>query len=261
MKDRLEKIESLVATLCGPDGCPWDQEQSLADLRTYMLEEAHELAAAIDDGATTAIREELGDLLFLLVFISRLIEPPSRPEEAQDESQTLTEIIEALLAKMIGRHPHVFGDEPLEDSRAVNRAWEARKATEGSQSVLGGVPSTLPALLGAYRISQKAAGVGFDWPDVQGVLEKVQEELGEVIVAMSENSPKATEEEVGDLLFATANLARKLGFDPEAALQQANRKFKRRFEAMEARLTSDEQLSQKSIAEMQRLWDRAKNNE
>ena len=251
MNDRLAKLENLVDTLRSPDGCPWDREQSLADLRAYLLEEAHELAAAIDAADPQAIREELGDLLFHIVFISRLMEQPPR-------GRALTEVVDHLHQKMVDRHPHVFGDEVAEDSEAVSRAWETRKAQQRTGSVLSGVPATLPALLGAYRISQKAAGVGFDWPDVTGVLGKVEEELGEVVSALAQDSgPEAVEEEVGDLLFATANLARKLGFDPESALQRANGKFKRRFKAMEARL-GDQQLSDQPLERLEELWNRAK---
>ncbi len=252
MNDRLEKLEQLVDTLRGPDGCPWDREQSLPDLRAYLLEEAHELAAAIDEGDPDAIREEMGDLLFQLVFISRLLEQSTR-------DRTLTDVIDAIHKKMVDRHPHVFGDETVENSEAVRRAWEERKAEQNDGSVLSGVPSTLPALLAAYRISQKAAGVGFDWPDIAGVLRKAEEELGEVTSALADKSgSEAIEEEVGDLLFVTANLARKLGFDPESALQRANRKFKRRFEAMEARLGETGPFSERSLEELEALWNQAK---
>lgn len=252
MRDRLAKLEGLVDTLRGPDGCPWDREQTLPDLRAYLLEEAHELAAAIDDADSEAIREELGDLLFHVVFISRLLEQPA-------DGRALTEVVDRLHQKMIDRHPHVFGNETAKDSAAVHHAWEARKAKQTTGSVLSGVAPTLPALLGAYRISQKAAGVGFDWPDVAGVLGKLEEELGEVVSALDHDlGPEAIEEEVGDLLFATANLARKLGLDPELALQRGNRKFKRRFEAMEACLDESEQLSEQSLERLQELWDRVK---
>ena len=252
MSDRLAKLERLVDTLRGPGGCAWDREQSLPDLRAYLLEEAHELAAAIDDDDPRAIHEELGDLLFHIVFISQLIEQPS-------DGRALTEVIDVLHRKMVDRHPHVFGDEVAEDSEAVHRAWETRKARQRPGSILAGVPQTLPSLLGAYRISQKAAGVGFDWPDVAGVVRKLEEELGEVVSAVAQDSgPQAVEEEVGDLLFAAANLARKLGFDPELALQRANRKFKRRFEEMEASLGEAEQLSELPFERLEELWNRAK---
>ncbi len=252
MNDRLARLERLVDTLRAPDGCPWDREQSLPDLRAYLLEEAHELAAAIDEGDPDAIREEMGDLLFQIVFISRVLEQPA-------DNQAMTAVVESIHQKMVDRHPHVFGDDSAEDSEAVRRAWEKRKSEQKSGSVLSGVPSTLPALLAAYRISQKAAGVGFDWPEISGVLGKVEEELGEVVSALADNSGKeALEEEVGDLLFVTANLARKLGFDPESSLQRANRKFRRRFAAMEARLGDDERLSEQSLEDLERLWQEAK---
>lgn len=252
MEDRLAKLEALIDVLRGPDGCPWDREQTLSDLRAYLVEEAHELAAAIDCADQSAIREELGDLLFHVVFISRLLEgPPGR--------SVLTDVVEGLHKKMVDRHPHVFGDDVVEDSAAVHRAWEERKADRRVGSILAGVPATLPALLGSYRISQKASGVGFDWPDVAGVLDKLEEELGEVVSALAQGAPRETlEEEVGDLLFVIGNLARKLGFDPESSLQKANRKFKRRFEAMERLLPSDQRLADRSPEQFEELWRRAK---
>lgn len=251
MSDRLERLERLIDTLRGPDGCPWDREQSLPDLRAYLLEEAHELAAAIDETDPSAIREEMGDLLFQIVFLSRLLDQPA-------EGEALTEVVEIICQKMIDRHPHVFGDETAADSAAVHRAWEEGKARR-TGSALSGVVPTLPALLGAYRISQKAAGVGFDWPDVASVMAKLEEELEEIRSALANNSGKdAVADEVGDLLFATANLARKLGFDPEAALQQANRKFIRRFEAMEAEAGPSKRLSEHSLEELDDLWNEAK---
>lgn len=253
MDERLRTLEKLVDTLRGPGGCPWDREQTLGDLRGYLIEEAHELAAAIDEGEPRAITEELGDVLFHIVFISRLL------DDRKGGETVLTEVVRDLHAKMVDRHPHVFGDEALEDSAAVHRAWEQRKADRRPGSVLAGVPDTLPALLATYRISQKAAGVGFDWPDVAGVLAKVEEELGEVVSALAQGAERdMLEEEVGDLLFATANLARKLGFDPEASLHNANRKFKRRFEAMERRLSPDERLADRSAEQLEELWRLAK---
>ncbi len=251
MSDRLKKLENLVETLRGPDGCPWDREQRLPDLRAYLLEEAHELAAAIDLRDPSEIREELGDLLFQVVFIASLLDSDGTHSE-------LDTVVDEVHQKMVDRHPHVFGDQKLGDSTQVRRAWEAQKVGDGN-STLGGVPNTLPALLAAYRVSQKAAGVGFDWPDVASVLDKVAEELAEVRSAIAGGlGAGAIEEEVGDLLFATANLARKLGFDPEAALQHANGKFRRRFVAMEARLETGETLAQRTDGELDELWQRAK---
>jgi len=163
---------------------------------------------------------------------------------------------------MVGRHPHVFGDEVAKDSATVHKNWEQRKARRSDDSILAGVPATLPALLGAYRISQKASGVGFDWPDVAGVLDKLEEELGEVVSAIARKDGKeCLEEELGDLLFAAANLARKLKIDPEAALQKANRKFSRRFGTMEASLGGDAQLADQSPQALEEMWRRAKIDE
>lgn len=250
MSDRLKKLEDLVETLRGPDGCPWDREQELTDIRAYFLEEAHELAAAIDTGSATEIREELGDLLFHLVFISNLVQ--------ESEESELGKVVDGIHRKMVDRHPHVFGGPTLPDGGAVHRAWEERKAERG-RSALAGVPDTLPALLAAYRVSQKAAGLGFDWPDVGAVLDKVAEELQEVQAALEEHGPdEKVGEEIGDLLFAAANLARKAGFDPEAALHRANRKFRSRFEAMERLLDDETRLSEQTDDQLDDLWRRAK---
>ncbi len=170
----MEKLIELVARLRAPDGCPWDRQQTLDSVRAYLLEEAHEVAAAIDSRDLDELSGELGDLLFQIVFTAALTEEAG--------GLTLGEIIDRIRDKMIERHPHVFGGEALETPEAVERAWERRKARSKAddESQLAGVPTSLPALLAAYRMSQKAAGVGFDWPDTASVLEKVHEELGEV---------------------------------------------------------------------------------
>lgn len=246
----IEKLQLLIARLRSPDGCPWDREQTLSSVRAYLLEEAHEAAAAIDGGDRQELLAELGDLLFQVTFVARLAE-----EEGAFE---LADAIDAVHAKMIERHPHVFGDERLADAAAVHRAWERRKA-EPESSLLQGVPETLPALTGAYRMTQKAAGVGFDWPDAAAVADKVREEVAEVEEALASGDPEHQREEVGDLLFTVVNLARHLGFDPEAALAAANRKFRRRFETMERFLTEGGRgLSQASIEEMEAAWNRVK---
>ena len=197
-----------------------------------MLEEAHEVAAAIDGGSAQDLAAELGDLLFQIVFIARV-------EEERGEFD-LTTVIERIREKMIDRHPHVFGEERQPDSAAVRGAWEKRKVAGRGRSVLEGVPPSLPSLLAAYRMTQKAAGVGFDWPDLESIVDKIEEELSElraVLVAPQQDSTRpAAREEVGDLLFTIANLARRLDIDPDAALIAANRKFERRFRALEDRL-------------------------
>lgn len=244
--------------------CPWDRELSLADLRAYLIEEAHELAAAIDERDTAAINEELGDLLFEAVYVARLA-------SAELGEVPVGEAIRTVIEKMIARHPHVFGDE--EDRRGAGSAaevaarWEQRKRGETGRSALDGVPVSLPALVGAYRLGQKAAGVGFDWDTAAEVRAKVAEELDELDRETSETAPAdqaatttGIEEELGDVLFAVANLARHLEVDPERALAAANRKFRRRFAAVEAELeagTGNEANGDRRLL-MEQSWERAK---
>ena len=184
----LQKLVDLVERLRAPDGCPWDREQSLPDVRAYLLEEAHELAGAIDglggnqnggDGDWSELAEELGDLLFQVAFIGRLAEEAG--------AFRLSQVVDGVHRKMVERHPHVFGDEVLADAEAVRQAWERRKLQKEPkrESLFSGVPASLPALLGAYRLTQKAAGVGFDWPDAGPVLDKVEEEIAEVRQALA----------------------------------------------------------------------------
>jgi len=284
----LGKLLALVERLRGPDGCPWDRAQRLPDVRAYLLEEAHEVAAAIDelaaageaaaapgalppaaDPAWGELADELGDLLFQAAFVARLAE--------ESGAFTAADAAERIHAKMVARHPHVFppadGEhERLSDAAAVERVWERRKladrrkAAAGGEraSLLDGVPRSLPALTAAYRMTQKAAGVGFDWPDAAAVLAKVDEEVAELRAELggdgdTEGASAAVREEVGDLLFTVANLARKLGFDPEAALAAANRKFRRRFGEIERRLAeSGRDLADADLAEMDALWNRIK---
>lgn len=249
----LQKLLDLVARLRAPDGCPWDREQRLADLRAYLLEEAHEAAGAIDSGDWGELAEELGDLLFQIAFIGRLAEEAG--------AFSLSQVIDRVHHKMVTRHPHVFGDEVLADSQAVRQAWERRKLREepGRASLLAGVPASLPALLAAYRLTQKAAGVGFDWPDAGAVLAKVDEETAELREALGSGDREAMREEVGDLLFTLANLARKLDVDPEAALAGTNRKFRHRFEQVEKGLAArGKSTAEATLDEMDALWEAAK---
>jgi nucleoside triphosphate diphosphatase len=252
----LQKLLDLVARLRAPDGCPWDRQQGLADVRAYLLEEAHEAAAAIDDGDWDELAGELGDLLFQVAFIGRLAEEAG--------AFRLSQVVERVYNKMVARHPHVFGGETLADAEAVRQAWERRKLAEEPRraSLLAGVPASLPALLAAYRLTQKAAGVGFDWPDAAAVLEKVEEETAELRQALAAGRADSAREELGDLLFTLANLARKLDLDPEAALAGANRKFRRRFAAVEAGLAArGRRPDEATLAEMDALWEAAKGEE
>ncbi len=260
----LTPLVELVAHLRGPAGCPWDREQTLPDLRAYLLEEAHEVAAAIDSREWKEVEGELGDLLFQIVFISSLAEDAGAFD--------IGRVIEGILHKMISRHPHVFGGERLVDAKAVNQAWERSKAErDPRESILDGVAPSLPALLAAYRMTQKAAGVGFDWAGPREVLAKVDEELAELRKALgiaegsrteSDDDPesrRAVREEVGDLLFTVANLARKLGIDPEAALAEGNAKFRRRFAHIEKGLRAcGHSLADATLDEMEELWVEAK---
>ncbi len=269
MSDRradLRTLVDLVARLRAPDGCPWDREQRLPDLRAYLLEEAHELAAAIDEGSWPAIAEELGDVLFQTAFIARIAEEAG--------AFSAGDAIAGVEEKMISRHPHVFGGgEALADAEAVRAAWERRKLSREPRSggLLQGVAASLPALLASYRLTQKAAGVGFDWPDAAAVLAKVDEETAELrqALAVQEQGERradavkaAVAEELGDLLFTLANLARKLDLDPEAALAAANLKFRRRFAAVESGLAErGRSPAEATLAEMDELWEAAKSGE
>jgi len=252
----LQKLLDLVTRLRAPDGCPWDREQKLADIRAYLLEEAHETAAAIDTGDWSELAEELGDLLFQVAFIGRLAEEAG--------AFSLSQVVDRVHHKMVARHPHVFGDESLADAQAVRQAWERRKLKEepGRASLLAGVPTSLPALLAAYRLTQKAAGVGFDWPDAGAVLKKVDEETAELRDALAVGNRDAMREEIGDLLFTLANLARKLDLDPEAALAGTNRKFRHRFGQVEKGLAArGKNTAEATLEEMDALWEAAKGEE
>ncbi len=252
----------MVARLRGPGGCPWDREQGFDEIRAYLLEEAHEVADAIDRRDWGGLREELGDLLFQLAFLGRLSEEQGRPG--------LERSIAVVIDKMIERHPHVFAQapdspaagEPL-DAGAVAAAWERRKlaSRSGEGSLLDGLAASMPSLLVSYRMTQKAAGVGFDWGSPGEVLDKVKEEIGELEAALASDRARAREE-IGDLLFAVANLARHLGVDPEAAAAHTNLKFRRRFRHIEDRLRArGRRLDQATLAEMDALWEEAKASE
>lgn len=245
-------LVALVARLRAADGCPWDRRQTLADVRAYLVEEAHELAAAIDAGDWVSLREELGDLLFQAAFIARLAE--------EETNFTLHEAVATIHDKMVERHPHVFGEAVAATAEDVQRAWEQRKARKREAGGhLDGVATTLPALVAAYRLGQKAGGVGFDWSRREDVAAKVREELDEVLAT---TDVEAAREEVGDLLFAAASLARHFGVDPEGALARANDKFRRRFRTLERDLeVAGRPLGTATPAEMEAAWERVKAGE
>jgi ATP diphosphatase len=266
---------AIMARLRAPGGCPWDREQSFDSIRKYTLEETYEVFDAIERRNWADLKEELGDLLLQVLFYSEMA------SEAGDF--TIAEVIEGLNQKLVRRHPHVFGDEAAAaagnvaqglttdgiDSRQVLRNWEHIKQLEKNSQVkdeeskgrLDGIPRALPALLEATKLGSKAAKAGFDWPDVRGLFDKVQEEIVELeteLAAPEIEADKVTSE-LGDLLFTVVNLARHLHVDPEFALRETNAKFRRRFSAMEA--TSVEPLEELPAESLEKLWDAAKEQE
>lgn len=240
-------------------GCPWDRAQSFATVAPYTIEEAYEVAGAIEDADYGHLKEELGDLLFQTVFHARMAEELGLFD--------FGDVVEALIAKMIARHPHVFGnkDKP-EDADAQTVAWDAlkkRERTQKNMSILDDVPRALPALLRAVKLQKRASSVGFDWHNARTVLDKVAEEAAEVVdAAESGTDQNHVEEEVGDLLFVMVNLARHLKVDPEKALRVANAKFTRRFSYIETEVKAQNRgMEDASLEEMEALWQEAKRQE
>ncbi|HEX6640350.1 MAG TPA: nucleoside triphosphate pyrophosphohydrolase [Thermoanaerobaculia bacterium] len=254
MKRSFDDLVRLMIRLRGPDGCPWDRKQSLPDLKAYVIEESYEVLDAIDQDDRDALREELGDLLLQAVFIAEI----TREEGTFDIYDSIT----AIHDKLVRRHPHVFGDVEANDAEQVLVNWEKQKQDERkaeNKSVLSGVPQAMPALLKASRLTEKAARVGFDWRRTDDVFDKLDEEIGELREAVAAGDAEHVHEEIGDLLFTIANIARKVNVNPEEALQSTNRKFMRRFGSMESRVREREQnLDQLELEEMDRLWDEAK---
>jgi ATP diphosphatase len=256
----LPRLIAIMARLRDPDtGCPWDLEQDFATIAPYTIEEAYEVADAIAREAWDELKGELGDLLFQSVFHARMAEERGLFD--------IHEVADAMSDKMIARHPHVFGaerrDKTAEDQ---TRDWEAVKAAEraarAQTRTLDGVALGLPALMRAVKLQKRAARVGFDWPETAQVLDKLTEEARELVAARDTLSPDQIEDEMGDMLFVLANLARHLGVDPEAALRRTNAKFTRRFEAIEDALARDgRRPADSDLAEMDRLWDAAKRTE
>jgi MazG family protein len=230
----IDRLLAIMARLRDPErGCPWDKEQDFASIAPYTIEEAYEVADAIERGDMAALKDELGDLLLQVVFHARM---------AQEAGLFgFDDVAAAIADKMVRRHPHVFGDAEIASVAAQNEAWEAHKAAEraangDADSVLDGVALALPALLRAAKISRRAARIGFDWPNARAVILKIHEEIAELEAELDRRAPlAAVEEELGDLLFAAANLARKLEVEPETALRRATAKFERRFRRVEAR--------------------------
>jgi len=253
----VEELLALMARLRDPEhGCPWDREQDFSTIAPYTLEEAYEVADAIAREEPQALRDELGDLLFQVVFHAQMAH-----ERGWFDFQA---VAAGIVEKMIRRHPHVFGEHTVADAGAQTEAWEAIKARErGEAATLDGIPLALPALTRAAKLQRRAARVGFDWPTLAPVLGKLREELDELDAAMNAREAQARlAEELGDLLFSAVNLARHLEIDPEAALRAANAKFERRFRGVEARLAaSGRRPADADLAELDALWEQVKRSD
>ena len=244
------RVLTLMDRLRSEQGCPWDREQTPKSLIPYLLEETYEVIESIEAGDVQALKEELGDLLLHIVFQGCM---------AQEAGQfTIADSLQALAEKLVRRHPHVFGDQSVDGASEVRQRWEAAKQREkGRQSLLDGVPRTLPALTRAQRIQEKAAAVGFDWPTIAPVWEKVAEELAELRTACAAGDDAAIAEEFGDLLFALVNLGRFLQLSAEETLRKAIDKFERRFHGIEQELAQRGcRLEDASLAEMGEIWNR-----
>jgi tetrapyrrole methylase family protein/MazG family protein/ATP diphosphatase len=258
--DPLTRLIAIMARLRDPDGgCPWDQEQTFATIAPYTIEEAYEVSDAVERGDLAELKEELGDLLLQVVFHSRMAE--------EQGAFAFTDVAEAICDKMIRRHPHVFDEASHRDAAEQTAAWEAIKAEEraaknATQSLLDGVPIALPALTRAEKLTRRAARVGFTWATPEAVIEKLHEELGELAVEVAANDRAKMRDEMGDVLFVCANLARLLEIDPEDALRSTNAKFTRRFNWVEQALAAKGRTPEQSdLTEMDRLWDIAKETE
>lgn len=259
-KSTLTELTDIMERLRGPHGCPWDKEQDFSTLVPYVIEEAYEVVGAIDSGDKEEIKEELGDLLFQIVFLSRLAE--------EDGSFDISDVIACSVEKMVRRHPHVFDDATCNSSDEVLKNWAAIKEEERlkkaggekeKEGYLSGVPKSFPALMHAHKVSKKAAKVGFDWTSLDEVLKKVDEELGEFREALKTKEKADIEEELGDLLFAVTNVARFTAVDPEDALRKTIGKFINRFHFIETELVKKGgSLTEASLEEMETLWNKAK---
>ena len=264
-----EDLVKLQIRLLAPNGCPWDREQTHESLRTYLIEEAYEVLDALESGDADKFAEELGDLLLQIIFHSQLA--------AQAGRFNVGDVIERVHTKMVRRHPHVFGTDKAESAAQVLKNWEQLKAEERRQeraerglnsgdapdekaeSILSGIPRTLPAVMEAYQLTRRASRVGFDWPNISGVIEKLREEIQELESEIGNGNAAEIESEAGDLLFSLVNVVRFLKLDPEIALKKANRKFVERFRDMETEATSDgKKLADLNPAELDSLWNNAK---
>jgi len=255
----LRRLLDVMTALRDPvAGCPWDREQSFESIAPYTIEEAYEVADAIARAEQDALPDELGDLLFQVVYHARIAEEADR--------FSFADVAAAIADKMIRRHPHVFGEAAIRSASAQSHEWERRKrlerAARAETGTLAGIPAALPALTRAMKLTARAARVGFDWPDAAAVLDKLDEETAELRAELADGAPERLADEVGDLLFVLANLARKLHLDPESCLRHANRKFERRFGSMEQRLERQgHSIGEMTLEEMEAAWGRVKQAE
>jgi len=252
---QFRRLVELMDTLREPGGCPWDREQTRETLKPMLIEEAHEVLEALDSGNPDDLCEELGDLLFQVIFHSRIAK-----ERGEFDAY---EVCRRVYEKMVGRHPHVFGDASFADSQELLKHWEEIKAAEKKsagiqqrkESLLDGIPESLPAVYTTYQITSKAARVGFDWRDIEGIRDKFLEEFQELQEALEAGDLERSREEVGDLLFSALNIARHLQIDPVTALKRANWKFSARFRAMERTAKQKgNSLRDLSLEEMEAIW-------
>jgi MazG family protein len=256
--EKFSKLVEIMALLRGPNGCPWDRKQTFDTLKTYLLEEAYEVLDAIDRRDWPGLEEELGDLLLQPVFLAEMA--------AEDGTFSIADSLDAINEKLVRRHPHIFGDAQAETPDDVKKRWDEikqqEKAAQGiapAASVLDAVPRNLPALMEAEKIGQKAASVGFEWPDVSGVLDKLQEEAAELAAARESHDYAHVEHELGDLLFTVVNLARFLKVDPEQALRKTSARFRNRFAHLEREIAATGGvLSETPLEKMEGLWQAAK---
>ncbi len=256
-KRTFEELVALMHRLRAPGGCPWDREQTMETLRAYVIEESYEVVEAINSGDRMSLREELGDFLLQAVFLSEIA--------TEEGSFDIYDAVGAIHHKLVSRHPHVFADFKADTADEVLANWEKLKGEERkakNEGLLSGVPKSLPALLKAMRLTEKAANAGFDWEKTEDVFDKLDEETHELKEAIASNDRASIEHEVGDLLFTAVNIARRLGIQAEEALQATNARFTRRFEHIERALrAAGKQFSDADLAEMERLWVEAKGEE
>lgn len=252
-KSDFEKLIIIMSTLRGKKGCPWDKEQTRESLKPFLVEETYEVLEAIDEGDPEKIKEELGDLLFQIIFHCQI---------AKERGEfDINDVIGKIAEKMIGRHPHVFGDANYETSEEVLKQWEERKKEEGKnrESILEGIPKEMPSLLRAHRIQARAARIGFDWEKVEDVLKKLDEEVDEFKAALNRKNQSEIEDELGDIFFVLVNISRFVGVNPDDALRKTISKFISRFRFIEMKASeAGRRLSDMTLQEMDELWDEAK---